>query len=94
MRKGLIVPDPSKNSIGSGRTVYLTSRARRGLDDILNFKEPNTLRFFAYLLTECGYVTEDPFYLYANTPLQRSWKDRENDGDGGPRGRYSSITST
>ena len=80
LQKGLIVALGSSNkSSRSRRTVQLTRRGRRGLEDILVSEESNIPRVFAHLLSESGHVTEDPFYIYANTPLLESWRHKKNE---------------
>ena len=71
--KRLIVPSTPKKSSISGRTVRLTNRGRRGLEDFLTSEGSNVPRVFAHLLKEWGHVTEEPFYVYADTPLIETW---------------------
>jgi hypothetical protein len=79
LEKGLIVAlRSSSKSERSGRTVQMTKRGRRGIEDILGSEESNIPRVFAHLLSKSGHVTEDPFYIYANAPLLESWRHKKN----------------
>lgn len=80
LRRKLIVPSTSKKSAINGRTVRLTNRGRRGLESILVSEESKVPRVFAHLLKEWGHVTEEPFYVYADTPLLESFGRKRNEG--------------
>lgn len=80
LQKGLIVPSSPNKPACSGHAMHLTSRALRALGDIFDPQEPDTPRYFAYLLREAGLITEDPFYIYANTPLDEAWGRNKNHG--------------
>jgi hypothetical protein len=80
LEKGLIVAlRSSSKSERSGRTVQMTKRGRRGIEDILGSEESDIPRVFAHLLSKSGHVTEDPFYIYANAPFLESWKHKKNE---------------
>lgn len=79
LRKGLIVPGPLNRSAPSGQRVRLSSRGRRGLEEILISDEPALPIVFAQLLKEWGLVTEDHFYLSEKTPLLEIWKRKKHE---------------
>jgi hypothetical protein len=73
IQRRLIVKNSEKGSTLSGQTVRLTKRGQRQLEPILISKKTDAPSLFAYLLQRDGHVTDEPFYIYADTPLALSW---------------------